>query len=145
MLIDPAAFLHAFIGGLMIGTASLLLLAGLGRIAGISGILGTVLDLGEPGMQRLWRLAFLVGLIVAAPAAVALGWGRLAPPLEGNALILVTAGLVVGYGTRLGQGCTSGHAVCGLARFSKRSLVATFVFMATAALVVFLRRHIMGP
>lgn len=144
MLIDVTAFLQAFIGGLMIGAAALLLLAGLGRVAGISGILGTAWDMSGQGPARFWRLAFLVGLILAPVLAVALGWGQMAPPLESNILVLIAAGLLVGYGTRLGSGCTSGHAVCGLARFSKRSLVATLVFMATAALVVFLRRHFVG-
>lgn len=144
MLIDSGAFAAAFLGGLLIGCAALVLLAGLGRIAGISGILGNALDVAGAGAQRFWRLAFLAGLIVAAPLAVALGWGRMAAPPETNLLVLIGAGLLVGYGTRLGSGCTSGHAVCGLARFSKRSLVATLVFMASAALVVFLRRHILG-
>lgn len=144
MLIDSGAFAAAFLGGLLIGCAALVLLAGLGRIAGISGILGNALDVAGAGAQRFWRLAFLAGLIVAAPIAVSLGWGRMTAPLETNILVLIGAGLLVGYGTRLGSGCTSGHAVCGLARFSKRSLVATLVFMASAALVVFLRRHILG-
>jgi hypothetical protein len=144
MLIDISAFFHAFIGGLMIGAATLLLLASIGRIAGISGILGAALDVGGLGAGRFWRLAFLVGLILAPVLAVTFGWGQMAPPLESNMLILIAAGLLVGYGTRLGSGCTSGHAVCGLARFSKRSLVATLVFMVTAALIVFLRRHLLG-
>jgi hypothetical protein len=144
MLIDLPAYLQAFLGGLMIGAAALLLLAGLGRIAGISGILGSAMDWQGQGPQRFWRLAFLGGLILAPVGLIGLGWGRVAPPLESNLIILVLAGLAVGYGTRLGSGCTSGHAVCGLARFSKRSLVATVIFMATAALVVFIRRHLLG-
>jgi hypothetical protein len=144
MLIDLPAYLHAFLGGLMIGGAALLLLAGLGRIAGISGILGSALAWPGQDAQRAWRLAFLAGLVIAPVGVVSLGWGQMAPPLEGNIGILVSAGLAVGYGTGLGSGCTSGHAVCGLARFSKRSLVATVTFMASAALVVFLRRHLLG-
>ncbi|HVJ42712.1 MAG TPA: YeeE/YedE thiosulfate transporter family protein [Dongiaceae bacterium] len=144
MVIDANAFLAAFVGGLLIGCAALLLLAGLGRIAGISGILGNALDVAGTGPQRFWRFAFLAGLIIAPPVVVALGWGRMAAPLETNVVVLIAAGLLVGYGTRLGGGCTSGHAVCGLARFSQRSAVATLIFMASAALAVFLRRHILG-
>jgi uncharacterized membrane protein YedE/YeeE len=144
MLVDTNSFAMAFAGGLLIGIAVLVLLLGLGRIAGISGILGNALDVAGSGLGRFWRLAFLAGLIIAAPIVIAAGWGRVAPPLEGNLLVLVGAGLLVGYGTRLGSGCTSGHAVCGLARFSKRSVAATVIFMASAAAVVFLRRHLLG-
>lgn len=144
MLVDSTSFIMAFAGGLLIGAAALLVLLGLGRIAGISGILGNALDVAGTGPERFWRLAFLCGLVIAAPIAVAAGWGRVAGPPEGNVLVLIAAGLLVGYGTRLGSGCTSGHAVCGLARFSKRSMVATMIFMASAAAVVFLRRHLIG-
>jgi len=144
MLVDSTSFIMAFAGGLLIGAAALLVLLGLGRIAGISGVLGNALDVAGTGPERFWRLAFLSGLVIAAPVAVAAGWGRVAGPLEGNVLVLIAAGLLVGYGTRLGSGCTSGHAVCGLARFSKRSMVATVIFMASAAAVVFLRRHLIG-
>ncbi|HWT96469.1 MAG TPA: YeeE/YedE thiosulfate transporter family protein [Terriglobales bacterium] len=144
MLVDSTSFAMAFAGGLLIGAATLVLLLGLGRVAGISGILGNALEMAGSGLGRFWRLAFLCGLVIAAPIAVAAGWGRVAPPLESNLLVLIVAGLLVGYGTRLGSGCTSGHAVCGLARFSKRSLVATAVFMASAAVVAFLRRHLLG-
>jgi uncharacterized membrane protein YedE/YeeE len=144
MHVDTASFVMAFAGGLLIGAAVLVLLLGLGRIAGISGILGNALDVAGPNLGRFWRPAFLLGLVIAAPITVAAGLGHFTAPLEGNVLVLIGAGLLVGYGTRLGSGCTSGHAVCGLARFSKRSLVATVLFMMSAAAVVFLRRHLFG-
>jgi len=121
-------------GGLLIGAgvAALLLLDG--RIAGISGILDGAVR-GAFGAQR-WRLAFLVGLV--APAAVfGLGEIRFAHGLP----VLAIAGLLVGFGTRLGSGCTSGHGVCGIANGSRRSLLATLTFMSAAVLVVFLVRH----
>lgn len=125
-------------GGALIGAAAALLWLTLGRIAGISGILAGTLT-----PDRGWRLAFLAGLI-GAP----LGWALLAgaPELQITAtpLTLIAAGLLVGFGTRLGSGCTSGHGVCGLARLSPRSMAATGIFMATAAAVVFAMRHLLG-
>ncbi len=126
-------------GGFLIGTASAILLLGNGRIAGISGILGGVLrrkNLAE-------GLAFLAGLI-GLPALYALTMGAPAITVTSSAFLLVTGGLLVGFGTRLGSGCTSGHGICGLSRLSPRSLVATGVFMGTAAAVVFLLRHLIG-
>lgn len=130
----------ALLGGAMIGLASLLLLAMLGRIAGISGIASGVL--WQTGLERWWRLAFVLGLVVAGALGYwLLGWQpepRAAYPL----LVVLAGGLLVGYGTAVGSGCTSGHGVCGLARLSTRSLIATVVFMATAAITVFLVRHV---
>lgn len=120
----------AALGGAMIGAASGLLLLTHGRIAGISGIAASALDAALP--DRGWRLAFLTGLAAAgivaravAPAAI----GGAVRPLS----IVIVAGLAVGFGTRLGGGCTSGHGVCGLSRLSVRSLIAVAVFMATGA------------
>jgi uncharacterized membrane protein YedE/YeeE len=144
MIIDLTAFAAAFAGGLLIGVASLLLLVATGRIAGISGILGNAFARDEAAPGWWWRSAFLFGLIAAPVLTVDAGLGGMAPPLETRWPVLIVAGLLVGYGTRLGSGCTSGHAVCGLARLSPRSLVATLTFMATAALVVFIRRHWLG-
>ena len=150
MVIDAAAFLHAFLGGMLIGTGALVLFLTLGRIAGISGILSAALnfmaapDSGQGGVRRFWPIVFLLGLAGAAPAGIAAGWGWIAPPPDHHPFSLIAAGLMVGYGTRLGSGCTSGHAVCGIARFSVRSIIATAIFMATAALVVFTRRHLLG-
>jgi uncharacterized membrane protein YedE/YeeE len=121
----------ATIGGLMIGAASALLLVTHGRIAGISGIIGGLAQASRG--ERGWRLAFLLGLagpgIVASVVAPASIGGSVRSPL-----VLVIAGLLVGFGTRYGSGCTSGHGVCGLSRFSTRSLVAVAVFMATGAI-----------
>ncbi len=132
----------AVLGGAMIGIASVLLMMLNGRIAGISGILGGTLAMA--GGERAWRLAFLAGL-VAAPAIIGLFGGALAEPqLPGSWALLVVAGLLVGFGARLGGGCTSGHGVCGIARLSPRSIVATGLFMASAALVVAVMRHVIG-
>ncbi|AXA93766.1 YeeE/YedE family protein [Massilia sp. YMA4] len=128
-------------GGLLIGAAAALLILLNGRIAGISGILGGLLR--APRTDRRWRLAFLGGLLLAAPL-----WRGIAPlpamhPVAGDAA-LVLAGLLVGFGTRLGAGCTSGHGVCGLARLSPRSLAATVTFMLAGAVTVFVLRHLVG-
>ncbi len=126
----------ALLGGMLIGCAAAGLLFLHGRIAGISGIFGTGLAGGE---GRPWRVAFLLGLPLGAfGASVVVGGG--AVQVAASPLVLVIAGLVVGVGTQLGSGCTSGHGVCGLARLSGRSLVATATFMGVAGLVVFLQR-----
>jgi uncharacterized membrane protein YedE/YeeE len=139
----------ALAGGALIGLAASLLLLFHGRIAGISGILGEALR-GEGARESgSFRIAFLVGLGAAAlalrlfhPAAfaseVSLGGG--AVPIA----LVAGAGLLVGYGTRLGNGCTSGHGVCGVSRLSKRSIVATMTFMATGAMTTFVVRHLLG-
>ena len=132
----------ALAGGALIGTAALLCWVLLGRIAGISGILAGAAQ--ATGAERNWRLAFLVGLVLA-PLAYALAGGALpVPQVTSNPAMLVVAGLLVGYGTRLGSGCTSGHGVCGLARLSRRSVAATGVFMASAMATVFVTRHLLG-
>ena len=125
---------HSLLGGLLIGAGTAVLLLLNGRIAGVSGILGEAIRMqaGEQG----WRLAFLAGLVL--PALI-LGVGPFQfPP---NWVWLAGSGLLVGYGTRLGGGCTSGHGVCGLANLSLRSLLATLTFMATAIATVYLVRH----
>jgi uncharacterized membrane protein YedE/YeeE len=140
-LVDhPAA---ALLGGALIGVAASVLWLGLGRIAGVSGILGGALRPGQPGDERTWRVAFLVGLPLGAAITALAGF---APRVEGiaSAPVLVAAGLLVGFGTRLGNGCTSGHGVCGLPRGSLRSLVATLTFVATGMLTVFVVRHGIG-
>jgi len=140
-LVDhPAA---ALFGGALIGAAASLLWLGLGRIAGVSGILGGALRPKEPADERSWRIAFLVGLPLGATLTALAGF---APPIEGVASgpVLVAAGLCVGFGTRLGSGCTSGHGVCGLPRGSLRSWVATLTFIATGMLTVFAVRHGIG-
>jgi len=116
-----------------------LLLALNGRIAGISGILGGLITSTGRG-DRFWRCAFIFGLLAGA-GLYALTSG-LPLELQARGPTLLVAGLLVGFGTRLGSGCTSGHGVCGLARRSPRSLLATMVFMVAAALTVFLTHHI---
>jgi len=128
----------AAIGGALIGLAATLLMLLTGRIAGISGILGDLLERG--GGDHAWRLAFAAGLIAAA-LALALGGHTLADPAMPSSIIIAIAGLLVGIGTRLGSGCTSGHGICGISRLSPRSIAATMTFMAAAMLVVAIMRH----
>ena len=134
-------YLPALVGGLLIGTAAVGLLYLLGRIAGISGILWSAVS-GAP--DNAWRWLFLVGLVAGAalyhlasgtpaPAPSSLGWP-----------FVICGGLLVGFGTRLGSGCTSGHGVCGIGRLSARSLIATMTFMATGIATVYLLRHVGG-
>ncbi|QSP93811.1 YeeE/YedE family protein [Marinobacter salinisoli] len=131
----------ALSGGILIGVAAAIFLLFNGRIAGISGILGGLLNPAQGGTS--WRIAFLVGLI--ASPLLWLGFAAL-PPIEINAGYpsLVIAGLLVGLGTRYGSGCTSGHGVCGLSRLSVRSLIATLAFMTAGFVTVFVIRHVLG-
>lgn len=129
-------------GGALIGAAAVLLMALEGRIAGISGIVGGLLS-PEPAANRGWRLAFLAGLgIGPLLVQVMTGQRTLGGPVAGAGGALL-AGLCVGIGTGLGNGCTSGHGVCGLARLSPRSLAATLTFMMAAGLTVLLIRHVL--
>ena len=134
--------LSALIGGALIGLSAALLMLFVGRIAGISGILGDLLL--PQANYRNWRIAFLGGLI-AAPVIYAVigsaGGFTLPRPVMPGWFAVVFAGLCVGFGVRMAGGCTSGHGVCGMARLSGRSIVATLTFMATAAIVVFAVRH----
>jgi len=134
--------ISALIGGLLIGASAALLLVLNGRIAGISGILGGLVP-PERGQAR-WRLAFLAGMFIAP--LVYVGFGGILPTVVVDAPLpmLVVAGLIVGFGTRLGSGCTSGHGVCGIGRGSPRSLVATAVFLTVAVATVFVTRHVIG-
>jgi uncharacterized protein len=134
---DPVS---ALIGGALIGLAAVLLMLVNGRIAGVSGILGEALT----GDDRGWRLAFLAGLIAAPLLLGAIGQPVPTPRMPPSWSIVIAAGLLVGFGTRLGGGCTSGHGVCGIARLSPRSIAATLVFMATAMAVVAVMRHGLG-
>lgn len=129
----------SLIGGVLIGIASALFILANGRIAGISGILGGLLRPVRGDL--LWRIAFLVGLLVA-PAVVYAFIPYVAPTIEADTATLVAAGLLVGIGTRYGSGCTSGHGVCGLSRLSPRSLVATLAFMGSGVAIVYLMRHL---
>jgi hypothetical protein len=132
---DPVS---AAFGGALIGLAATALIFINGRIAGISGIVGEAL-LAAGG--RSWRIAFLAGL-VAAPVLLGLAGRPMAEPqLPGDWIAIAAGGLLVGFGTRLGGGCTSGHGVCGIARFSTRSIAATLMFMAAAFAIVAIVRH----
>jgi len=132
----------AAVGGLLIGLSVAMLWLGIGRIAGISGILGSLLT--PRGGDVAWRVAFLAGLIVA-PVLYAAATG-VAPVVEimSAPTLVVAGGLLVGFGTRLGGGCTSGHGVCGLARLSPRSIAATLLFMGAGFVTVAVTRHLLG-
>ena len=136
------AWIPALAGGVLIGLSSVLLLWLNGRIAGISGIMNGVL-LPKSG-ETSWRIAFLLGLIAAAGLYIAFVPGAPQPRQGFSTTGLIIAGLLVGFGTSMGNGCTSGHGVCGLGRFSVRSLAAVLVFMASAMLTTFLLRHVWG-
>ena len=133
----------AAMGGILIGLSAVLLMALSGRIAGISGIVGGLLP-PKLATDRSWRLAFVVGL-VAAPIILRTltGADHIGAPTVGTA-VLILAGLLVGIGTALGGGCTSGHGICGISRLSPRSIIAVGVFMATAIATLFLVRHVLG-
>jgi uncharacterized membrane protein YedE/YeeE len=133
--------LSGLIGGALIGLAATLLMLSAGRLAGVSGIVGGFLTTAS---DRAWRLAFIVGLIAAALIGPLLGTPTAAHLSSSNLVLYAAAGLLVGFGSRMGNGCTSGHGVCGFARFSTRSIVATLVFMATAIVTVAIVRHGIG-
>lgn len=136
MVIDSAAFtpVSAALGGLMIGIAVAVLLLFNGRIAGISGIFANMLT-----KQSGWRIAFIAGL-AGAPWIYMLFAGQPDVVITADYPLLIAAGLLVGFGTRLGNGCTSGHGICGMARLSKRSFAAVAVFMVSAFLTVWLMK-----
>jgi uncharacterized membrane protein YedE/YeeE len=134
--------LSAAIGGALIGMAAVLLMVLIGRISGISGIVGGLLS--TDAHDRSWRIAFLAGLVMAPLAGSLTGYALTAPSLSASWPVIIAGGLLVGFGTRMASGCTSGHGVCGIARLSPRSIVATAVFMATAVAVVAVTRHGFG-
>ena len=139
--IDWQAFTPiSLVGGLMLGVATAILLLGIGRIAGISGIFSSLL---KPKRVEMWQVLFIAGLIVS-PLLY-----RLVKPLpvldiSTSIPFLIAAGLLVGFGTRLGSGCTSGHGICGNARLSPRSMAATVTFMLFGILTVYIGRHVLG-
>ncbi|AMR82138.1 YeeE/YedE family protein [Cupriavidus nantongensis] len=128
-------------GGLVIGLAAALMILGLGRIAGISGIVGGLLRL--PHGDTAWRAAFVVGLLLSPWLAIAFD-AMPAARIDAGWTEVLVAGLLVGVGTRYAGGCTSGHGVCGLSRGSVRSLAATVTFMAAGFLTVLVQRHVLG-
>jgi uncharacterized protein len=142
MSIDWENFMpwHSLFGGLLIGIAAVLLMLFNGRIAGISGIVGGLLQPTKGDMA--WRIAFVLGL-VSAPFIYSLGMDLPAVTVDAGTTTLIAAGLLVGIGTRYGSGCTSGHGVCGISRSSPRSIVATAAFMAAGFVTVYVVRHIL--
>lgn len=130
----------ALAGGVLIGLSATLLLWLNGRVAGVSGIVDGVV-FPKTG-DVAWRLAFLVGLVAAGGVYMALVPGAPLPRTDFPRIGLIAAGLLVGFGTRMGNGCTSGHGVCGLGRLSMRSLAAVVTFMATAIATTFVMRHV---
>jgi uncharacterized membrane protein YedE/YeeE len=132
----PSSWIAALLGGTMIGGAAALLLLTHGRVAGISGIVGSLLPPAATG-ERAWRVAFLGGLLIAGVVAAIVAPASIGDSVRSLPLVIV-AGLLVGFGTRLGSGCTSGHGVCGLSRLSSRSMVAVATFMTTGALTAWI-------
>ena len=134
--------LSAAIGGGLIGLSAVLLMLLTGRIAGISGIFGGLLNFKSD--DRDWRIAFIAGLLLAPLIASWIGYAMPTPKLPASWIVIIGAGLLVGFGTRLGGGCTSGHGICGIARLSSRSIVATIIFMLAAIATVAVAHHVLG-
>lgn len=133
---------EALAGGALIGVAALILWLALGRIAGVSGMIGAALRARTARGERAWRLAFLLGLIAGPAMLAALSEKRLVWPSPASVPVLILAGLAVGLGTGLANGCTSGHGVCGVARLSGRSIVATSVFLTLGFVTASVLRHV---
>nr|WP_246225684.1 YeeE/YedE thiosulfate transporter family protein [Vibrio agarilyticus] len=129
----------ALFGGMLLGAGAVILLLFNGKIAGISGIINGWLQ--ESGVERLWRQWFIIGVIASSALMVSFLALPTANLSSVSISVLIIAGLLVGFGTRLGNGCTSGHGICGLGRLSLRSLAATMTFMAAAMITVLLRLH----
>ena len=134
----------SLLGGGIIGLSAVVLLATQGRIAGISGIVSHILppSVDKAGLPQ--GIIFLIGLLLAAPLWFVLTGAAPVQMVSSNGLLLVIAGLLVGFGAVMGNGCTSGHGVCGISRGSARSIAATMIFMATAFVTVFVLRHVVG-
>jgi uncharacterized membrane protein YedE/YeeE len=134
----------SLLGGGIIGLSAVVLLATQGRIAGISGIVSRILppSVDKAGLPQ--GIIFLIGLLLAVPLWFVLTGAAPVQMVSSNGLLLVIAGLLVGFGAVMGNGCTSGHGVCGISRGSARSIAATMIFMATAFVTVFVLRHVVG-
>jgi uncharacterized membrane protein YedE/YeeE len=143
MSIDMTHFapLASLAGGALIGAAAGLLILGAGRIMGAAGLFAGALE--TRSFDGVWRLWLIAGLLVS-PSLAHMLWNASPPVFASSAPVLVVAGLLVGFGARLGSGCTSGHGVCGLARLSPRSLAATIIFMAAGFGTVFVMRHVLA-
>lgn len=142
-MLEPISPLAAIAGGLLIGAAAALLLLLSGRIAGVSGMVASVVRIADAGPPFRLAAAFVIGLPLGA-LLVSLFVRQPNIQVTSSVPLLIAAGLLVGFGTRLGNGCTSGHGVCGIGRLSVRSIAATATFMAAAATTVFVTRHVMG-
>lgn len=132
----------ALIGGVLIGVSATLLLLFNGRIAGVSGILGGLI-ITTPG-DRLWRALFLAGLIISGLVYQFIAPGVFSARPDYPLVLLIPGAFIVGFGTRMGGGCTSGHGVCGIGRLSRRSIVATVLFITTGVITVYVIRHVTG-
>jgi uncharacterized membrane protein YedE/YeeE len=141
-MLEPGSIPAALIGGALIGLAAALMLALNGRVLGVSGLAGGLIAAGTP--DRRLRALFVGGLVAGGLVVGSALPQALPGAITSNHLLLAVAGLAVGFGTRLGGGCTSGHGVCGMARLSRRSLIATPVFMVVAMATVYVVRHVMG-
>ncbi|MDA9555872.1 YeeE/YedE thiosulfate transporter family protein [Vibrio sp.] len=132
--------LEALVGGLLIGASAALLLLGSGKVAGISGVMKGILS--PRAHDQIWRVLFLISLVIGAAFGSYAFNGYLPDAYPASTGIIITAAILVGIGTNLGNGCTSGHGIVGVGRLSKRSLVATVTFMLTAIITVFITHHI---
>jgi uncharacterized protein len=141
-LLDNFTPVSSLSGGILIGLAATLLLLFNGRIAGISGIMGGLMNTRRT--ELFWRLAFLVGIVTGAFLLHAIKPEFYQPRVNFPVWLLALGGFLVGFGTRMGKGCTSGHAVCGIARLSLRSIVATVSFMTAGFITVYIVRHLLG-
>ncbi|MEZ8476037.1 YeeE/YedE family protein [Vibrio cyclitrophicus] len=138
----------AFFGGMLLGVSAIVLMLGVGRVAGISGIVSRLLPTGTSNKERKdadttntekhWRIAFVVGMVASGWLLIPTGY-QLPQLEEMNLALVIIAGLLVGFGTKTANGCTSGHGIVGMARLSKRSIVATCVFMGVAIVTVFIK------
>ena len=132
----------ALLGGMLLGLSAVILLLINGRIAGISGIFSGLFNATKRDVS--WRVLFLIGMITAGIVASMLGLEYPDYTISGSLVTITAAGLLVGFGTKIGNGCTSGHGICGIGRLSKRSIVATIVFMLVAIITVYVRFHLLG-
>ncbi len=135
-------FFYATLGGALIGISAITMMALSGRIAGMSSILSG--SFTQPSGERLWRILFVIGVILGGAIPVMLSADFKPPEPRAGLLLVIAGGLFVGIGTGLGSGCTSGHGICGVSRLSPRSIVATCTFMAAGFLCVYLLRHVFG-
>lgn len=135
-------FVTPFYGGILIGAAALLMLLANGRVLGVSGIVGGILS--SSTRKQSWRLYFVAGLLAGGVLESIGNPSVFAFTLSRSWVAIIVAGLLVGYGARLGNGCTSGHGICGVSRLSRRSILATVLFIGTGAAVVFIINHLLG-